>query len=110
MSPKLQEICILLSGEAGQGIQTIEYFLTHILKNSGYYVFASKEYMSRIRGGNNTVLIRVASHPVSAFSDKIDIIIPLNKNSIKRVQNRITSQTIIIGEKSNIEAEFLKKI
>ena len=44
-------ISIVVGGEAGQGIQTIEYLLTKLLKMEGYHIFATKEYMSRIRGG-----------------------------------------------------------
>jgi 2-oxoglutarate ferredoxin oxidoreductase subunit alpha len=47
-------VSIVLAGEAGQGIQTVEYILTRVLKLSGYNVFASKEYMSRIRGAPTT--------------------------------------------------------
>ncbi|MBA7660129.1 hypothetical protein ES703_68128 [subsurface metagenome] len=45
-------VSIVLAGEAGQGIQTVEHILARVLKLSGYNVFSSKEYMSRIRGGN----------------------------------------------------------
>jgi len=44
------ELAIVLAGEAGQGIQTIETLLTGLLKSGGYHVFATKEYMSRVRG------------------------------------------------------------
>jgi len=47
------ELTIVLAGEAGQGIQTIEVLLTGLLKSGGYHIFATKEYMSRVRGGMN---------------------------------------------------------
>ena len=43
-------ISIVLCGQAGQGIQTVEHLLTRIFMLSNYNVFATKEYMSRIRG------------------------------------------------------------
>ncbi|MEK7375946.1 MAG: 2-oxoacid:acceptor oxidoreductase family protein, partial [Candidatus Margulisiibacteriota bacterium] len=64
-----EDISIVLCGEAGQGIQTIEVVLTRILKQSGYNVFAAKEYMSRVRGGVNSTSIRVSSNRVSAPVD-----------------------------------------
>ncbi len=79
-----EDVSIVLSGEAGQGIQTIEGLLTFILKREGYYVFATKEYMSRIRGGSNSTEIRVSSKPVKSYVDKIDILIPLTKTSYKK--------------------------
>ncbi len=44
------DVSIVLCGGAGQGIQTVEQLLTQALKLSGYHVFATKEYMSRVRG------------------------------------------------------------
>jgi len=69
-----QDISIVLCGEAGQGIQTVEELLTRILKLSGYYVFATKEYMSRVRGGSNSTQIRVSSKPIQAPVARIDVL------------------------------------
>ncbi len=84
------------------GIQTVEYILTRILKLAGYNVFATKEYMSRIRGGTNSTGIRVSSSLVRAVVNRIDILIPLDKNAIQHVQKRISSETIILAETENI--------
>jgi len=56
---QVKEVSIVLCGQAGQGVQTVEYLLTRILKLAGYHVFATKEYMSRVRGGANSTTIRV---------------------------------------------------
>ncbi|MHA1526324.1 MAG: 2-oxoacid:acceptor oxidoreductase subunit alpha [Promethearchaeota archaeon] len=94
----IKDISIVLCGAAGQGIQTVESLLTKSLKRSGYNVFASREYMSRVRGGVNSTSIRVSSRPVRAYLERIDILIPLNQEAIPHVKDRISSQTIIIGE------------
>jgi len=94
----INDISIVLCGAAGQGIQTVEALLTKSLKRSGYNVFASREYMSRVRGGVNSTSIRVSSKPVRAYLERIDILIPLNQEAIPHVKDRISSQTIIIGE------------
>jgi 2-oxoglutarate ferredoxin oxidoreductase subunit alpha len=52
--PDRKDISIVLSGEAGQGIQTVERLLLRLFKLSGYHVFSYSEFMSRIRGGNNS--------------------------------------------------------
>ncbi len=80
------------------GIQTVEAVLTRMLKLAGYNVFATKEYMSRVRGGNNSTQIRVCSRPVSAFIGRTDILVPLNKGAIDHVRNRISAGTVVIGE------------
>ncbi|NLV82940.1 MAG: 2-oxoacid:acceptor oxidoreductase subunit alpha, partial [Spirochaetales bacterium] len=96
---------IVLSGEAGQGLKTIESLFMAMLQKSGYHAFLSKEFMSRVRGGNNTTQIRVADHEVFAPIDRIDLLIVLSKNGLRRLEKRISTQTIIVGEKAFIESE-----
>ncbi len=100
--PKKDDITLVLAGEAGQGIQSVEYMLTRILKQCGYHFFATKEYMSRVRGGSNSTSIRVASERVRAVVDRVDILIPLTIESLKHVSGRISDETIIIGERDNL--------
>lgn len=99
------DISIVLCGAAGQGIQTVERLLTGILKKSGYNVFATKEYMSRIRGGVNSTEIRISEKPVQCRLDRIDILVPLNKGSLERMRKRINPETIVTGEKGKAEEE-----
>ena len=94
-----EEVSIVLCGEAGQGIQTVEHILTQTLKLSGYHVFSTQEYMSRIRGGNNSTLVRVSSNRISAPVDRIDLLIPFSPGAISHVQERISPTTILLGEK-----------
>lgn len=105
-----EEVSLVLGGAAGQGIQTVEEILTRALKLSGYNVYANKEYMSRVRGGINTTEIRVSSRRVRAFVRRIDILIPFKKGVLPWVEKRISSDTIVIGERKNVEDEFLEKI
>lgn len=100
------DISIVLGGEAGQGIQTIEQLLTKILKLAGFHVYATKEYMSRIRGGTNSISIRVASHPVRAPVQRIDLLIPLDKHVIPHLQSRISEKTIIVGDGNILETKM----
>jgi 2-oxoglutarate ferredoxin oxidoreductase subunit alpha len=94
-----EDVSIVLCGEAGQGIKTIELILVHVLKNSGYNVFSTKEYMSRIRGGSNSTLIRVSDKNIKSMKTKIDILIPLTSKAIDHVADRLTEDTIILGDK-----------
>jgi 2-oxoglutarate ferredoxin oxidoreductase subunit alpha len=100
------DLSIVLCGQAGQGIQTVEYLLTRIFKLAGYNVFATKEYMSRIRGGTNSTEIRVSSGSVRAPESRIDILIPLNQGAIQHVEKRLSPQTTILAEKETIGDDF----
>jgi len=65
--------------------------------------------MSRVRGGVNSTSIRVSSKPVRAYLERIDILIPLSQEAIPHVNERISSRTIIIGEKKYIESSLSTK-
>lgn len=97
------DVSIVLCGEAGQGIQTVERFLTRVLKFDGFNVFAAKEYMSRVRGGFNSTEIRVSSNRVKSFVDRIDILVTLKKGSIEHLKKRVSNDTLILGEKANVD-------
>lgn len=97
-----KNVNITLCGEAGQGIDSISNFLTALFKEEGYNIFATKEYMSRVRGGENSTTIRISSKPVEGYIDKIDILLPLDKDAIAHLSKRISEKTIIIGDKSAI--------
>ncbi len=100
-----KDVSIVLCGQAGQGIQTVEKILVRLLKLSGFHVFATKEYMSRVRGGNNSTEIRVASNRVSAFIDRIDILIPFHEGALKHVEKRISSQSFILGDEEIVSKD-----
>ena len=99
------DVSLVLAGEAGQGVQTLELILTRVLKRAGLNVFATKEYMSRVRGGTNTTEIRAASEPVAAFIDRIDIFIPLDDKAIPHVKHRLSETTLIVGETGTVHPD-----
>ncbi len=105
----IKDISLVLSGEAGQGLNTVEKVLVRAFNLSGYHVFTTKEVMSRVRGGNNTVEIRISSSPVEAFVDRIDILLPLNPDAIRRLEDRLGEGTVIVGELANIEEKYREK-
>ncbi|UCC97875.1 MAG: 2-oxoacid:acceptor oxidoreductase subunit alpha [Phycisphaerales bacterium] len=105
-SGETRDVSIVLCGQAGQGIQTVEHLLTRIFKLAGYNVFATKEYMSRVRGGVNSTGIRIGTEPVRASVGRIDILIPLNKGALHRIEPRISVQTLILADKETIGDDF----
>ncbi len=104
-SSRKHEVAIVVAGQAGQGIQTIESILTMAFKRSGYQVFATKEYMSRIRGGSNSTLIRVGYERNPANLNRIDILVPLDGAAIGHLSSRISPETLIIGESQNLPTD-----
>lgn len=98
------DVSLVLCGQAGSGVQTVEHLLVRLLKAAGYYVFATKEYMSRVRGGQNSTTLRIGSVPVRGNIERIDLLIPLNKGAVAHVHRRLAENTIILCDAEVVDA------
>ena len=98
-------VSVLIGGSAGKGIASIETLLTKGFKRSGFYTFSTKEFMSRVRGGSNTTLIRISDKPVNAPDYKVDIFVPLDANAFAHAQERINNETFVIAKKGDFECD-----
>lgn len=89
---------IVITGAAGQGIQTIGYIIAKTASKSGYNIFSWQEYESRIRGGSNSYRIRVSDDIVNAPLTRADIFLPLDKNSRAKYLPLLKEDGIIVDE------------
>lgn len=94
----MKDISILITGQAGQGIKTVEMLLADLFLSEGFYVFATKEYMSRVRGGANSTELRISSKPVRAPLDRVDILLALDRRILNRIAERVKGKTLVIGQ------------
>lgn len=96
---------IAIAGAAGQGIDTVADFLAAILKESGLHVFVWREFMSRIRGGINSVQLRVTDERTGAYTFRTSIAVVLDSGASEHLNrhSRISDDTVIVGEQKNIE-------
>ncbi len=101
-----EDLSFLVSGEAGQGLQTFEQLMVRVFKLSGLHVFSYSEFMSRIRGGNNSTQIRISSQGVASCTRRIDIMVPLHEGAMERFRERITPATVILGEKEFMDRAY----
>ena len=62
----MSEINLMVSGEAGQGVQAAGHIMAKALARGGHHVFADQDYESRVRGGHNFFRVRVADREVEA--------------------------------------------
>lgn len=97
------DISVVICGEAGQGVQTVEKLLVRLFKSAGFNVFATKEYMSRVRGGSNSTEIRVSSEKKRSYLRRIDLLVALDGQALPHLGPRVTADTIIIGDESALK-------
>ncbi len=87
---------IVFAGAAGEGIETAGKITAKILHNLGYHTFFLPEYMSRIKGGCNSSLLKVSENFAPYFEKRIDVLICIDKCAIEHLKARVSKETRII--------------
>jgi 2-oxoglutarate ferredoxin oxidoreductase subunit alpha len=75
---------VSIGGAAGQGVATPGDIFAQIFARRGLHVNAYNAYQSIIRGGHTFLTIRTGPAKVVNFGDRIDLLIPLNQDTIDR--------------------------
>lgn len=92
------EIKIVFAGEAGQGIETAGKILSEILHLKNFHTFFMPEYMSRVKGGCNSSLVKVSDVARPFYSEEIDVLFALNKIANEHLGSRISDETVFFNE------------
>ncbi|MFO7964339.1 MAG: 2-oxoacid:acceptor oxidoreductase subunit alpha [Desulfobacterales bacterium] len=90
-------INILISGEAGQGLQTVGQLFAKCLIRCGFSVHTDQTFESRIRGGYSTFVIRTGDKKVLAPSEPVDLALPLNEGNLTIDRPRLRPHGLMIG-------------
>ncbi len=102
-----KEYSVLVGGQAGDGIKQAGNTIARLLNRVGYWVFVYEDYPSIIRGGHNFAIIRAHQQKILAHTDKIDILIALNQDTIEKHSERLKEKHLIIFDSSSTKAEGL---
>src|SRR5262245_51180105 len=78
------DLSVAIGGAAGQGIATPGDILARIFVRRGLHLNAYNAYQSIVRGGHIFLTLRTSDEPVLSFGDKLDIMIPLNQDTMNR--------------------------
>jgi 2-oxoglutarate ferredoxin oxidoreductase subunit alpha len=97
----MQDINVVITGAAGEGIQTIGAIVSQTVLAQGYAVFSWQEYESRIRGGQNSFSIRISDQPDNAPLTEADVLLALNAGAVEKYRPMIKENGILISEESS---------
>jgi len=73
-----------IGGAAGQGVATPGDIFAKIFSRRGLHLNAYNAYQSIIRGGHTFLTIRTGPDPVTNMGDRMDLLIPLNQDTMDR--------------------------
>ncbi len=91
---------ILVGGAAGDGIDTVVAVFEKAVKRSGYHVFTSRDFMSRIRGGHNFTQVRFGRDPITCHRDRLDGIVAFNAETVELHRDRLADAGFILCDAS----------
>src|SRR2546426_10514663 len=97
------DFAIAIGGEAGQGIATPGDILARIFARRGLNLNAYNAYQSIIRGGHTFLIIRASDGPVRSMGDKLDVLIPLNQDSMDRHLRLMQAGTRVIYDADKLK-------
>lgn len=87
---------LLVGGQAGQGLKTVNSILGKVLFREGFNIFSSSDFMSRIRGGHNFMQLRISDQKLYGPDNEIDLLIALDKKTAKIHKEQLKEDGIVL--------------
>jgi len=79
-----QSFAVGIGGAAGQGVATPGDIFAKIFSRRGLHLNAYNAYQSIIRGGHTFLTVRTGPDPITNMGDRLDLLIPLNQDTVDR--------------------------
>src|SRR5579875_3676795 len=79
-----QTFAIGIGGAAGQGVATPGDIFAKVFSRRGLHLNAYNAYQSIIRGGHTYLTIRTGLEPITNMGDHLELLIPLNQDTMDR--------------------------
>ncbi len=97
------DISVMVAGEAGDGIRQAGLLFSRACARGGLYTFSVFDYLSLIRGGHNSHLVRVCDREVHSHRRKIDILLALNLDSIGKHASELSPNAGLIYDSGSVK-------
>ncbi|MFC2068615.1 2-oxoacid:acceptor oxidoreductase subunit alpha [Chloroflexota bacterium] len=97
------DLNIMVGGEAGQGVQSVGMIIARTMSRGGIKVFADQDYESRVRGGHNFFRIRISNREILSLSERLDILIALDKETIDLHSDELKSSGVIVYDEEQVK-------
>ena len=98
-----QTFAIGIGGAAGQGVATPGDIFAKIFSRRGLHLNAYNAYQSIIRGGHTLLTIRSGTEKITNMGDRIDLLIPLNQDTMDRHLRLLTAGAACIYNSDTIK-------
>jgi 2-oxoglutarate/2-oxoacid ferredoxin oxidoreductase subunit alpha len=102
-----RRLVIKISGESGQGINSVGEMMAKAIKESGFFTFGYREYPSLIKGGYASHQVEFSDTPLLAPSQQTDFLLCFSRVSFHKYLSSVRSggQVIHMLRKLELSAE-----
>jgi 2-oxoglutarate ferredoxin oxidoreductase subunit alpha len=91
-----------IGGKAGEGIMATGLIFSQSCSRGGLHVYDINEYPSLIKGGHNTLQVRVEDREIFSQVKGVNVLIALNKETILMHRDELTSGGGIIYDSAEV--------
>ncbi len=97
------DFAVGIGGAAGQGVASPGNMMAKIFVRRGLHINAYNAYQSIIRGGHTFLTIRTSEQPVRCMGDRLDMLIPLNQDTMDRHLGRMREGSVVLYDSGKLE-------
>src|SRR5258706_11806312 len=97
------DFAVGIGGENGQGIASTGDILARIFARRGLNLNAYNAYQSIIRGGHTFLTIRASDGPVRSMGDRLDVLVPLNQDTMNRHLKLLNAGACVIYDGDKVK-------
>ncbi|MCY0876679.1 MAG: 2-oxoacid:acceptor oxidoreductase subunit alpha [Firmicutes bacterium] len=87
-----------VGGEQGAGIDSTGEIFAWTMHRLGYYVFAYRHFMSRIKGGHTNYKIRVADEMISHHGDELHLLVAFDQETVSVNWHEMVDGGVVISD------------
>jgi len=98
-----QSFAVGIGGAAGQGVATPGDIFAKVFSRRGLHLNAYNAYQSIIRGGHTFLTIRTGPDKISNMGDHLDLLIPLNQDTMDRHLSLLTAGGAVLYNSDSIK-------
>jgi 2-oxoglutarate/2-oxoacid ferredoxin oxidoreductase subunit alpha len=96
------DFTVKIGGEAGYGIAQSGLIFSRAASRMGLRAFVNNEYPSLIRGGHNTIQIRVRDEPSLGMAEKVNLLLALNRRAIEEHSGELAKGAVVVYDSDEV--------
>ncbi|MBX6378795.1 MAG: 2-oxoacid:acceptor oxidoreductase family protein, partial [Clostridia bacterium] len=97
--PEKQVWTWVIGGQQGEGIDSVGEIFAGALHRAGWWVYASRHFMSRIKGGHTHYTISFGAEPVNHVEDEVDVVLALDREAVEAIAGRCRPDTVVLYDR-----------